>query len=179
MVRALIGKVPQRYEPPRLQHARPLTVNQTVLSLLMDHRGMLRDHYSLDINDAGQLVSIPLLLKGYTPNLGKLPSFLLRLGPNVCPPHFHHFFFFFHPEDGWFDKTTASFSASSSSSSVHSPDQPLHPSSCIHHIFFYLANSPPCRSTGQRKSPVSPRSCGSSRSFTFRRLHPADLLLLP
>ena len=57
----------------------------------MDHRGMLRDHYSLEINDEGELVSIPLLLKGYMPCLGKLPAFLLRLGPNVrLPPRAPH-----------------------------------------------------------------------------------------
>ncbi|KAI5820984.1 hypothetical protein BZA77DRAFT_300472 [Pyronema omphalodes] len=51
--------------------------------LLLDKRVMLRDYFSVDINDEGELVSIPMLLKGYTPCLGKLPSFLLRLGPNV------------------------------------------------------------------------------------------------
>lgn len=44
---------------------------------------MLRDYFSLEINDNGELVSIPLLLKGYMPCLGKLPGFLLRMGPNV------------------------------------------------------------------------------------------------
>lgn len=56
---------------------------QTVESLLLDKRTMLKDYFSLEINDAGELVTIPLLLKGYMPCLGKLPSFLLRLGPNV------------------------------------------------------------------------------------------------
>lgn len=44
---------------------------------------MLRDYFSLDISDDGNLHTIPILLKGYMPSLGKLPAFLLRLGPNV------------------------------------------------------------------------------------------------
>ncbi|CCX05135.1 Similar to DNA mismatch repair protein Mlh1; acc. no. P40692 [Pyronema omphalodes CBS 100304] len=55
---------------------------QIIEKLLLDKRVMLRDYFSVDINDEGELVSIPMLLKGYTPCLGKLPSFLLRLGPN-------------------------------------------------------------------------------------------------
>ena len=47
---------------------------------------MLRDYFSMEINDLDELVSIPLLLKGYMPCLGKLPGFLLRLGPNVSLP---------------------------------------------------------------------------------------------
>jgi hypothetical protein len=56
---------------------------QSIEQVLMDKRVMLRDYFSLEINDDGELVSIPLLLKGYSPSLGKLPTFLLRLGPNV------------------------------------------------------------------------------------------------
>jgi hypothetical protein len=56
---------------------------QIIEKLLLDKRVMLRDYFSVDINDEGELVSIPMLLKGYSPCLGKLPSFLLRLGPNV------------------------------------------------------------------------------------------------
>jgi len=58
-------------------------VTKTIESLLLNKRVMLRDYFSIDINDDGELVCIPLLLKGYMPCLGKLPSFLLRLGPNV------------------------------------------------------------------------------------------------
>jgi len=56
---------------------------QIVENTLRKHRVMLRDYFSFEINDDGELVSIPLLLKGYMPSLGKLPAFLLRLGPNV------------------------------------------------------------------------------------------------
>jgi len=76
---------------------------QIVERTLMTNRVMLRDYFSLEISDNGELVSIPLLLKGYTPSLAKLPGFLLRLGPNVSnpfarpsvaliPPSLHSFF---------------------------------------------------------------------------------------
>jgi DNA mismatch repair protein MLH1 len=44
---------------------------------------MLLEYFSLDISPAGELLGIPLLVKGYTPALAKLPHFLLRLGPHV------------------------------------------------------------------------------------------------
>jgi hypothetical protein len=63
---------------------------QSIEQVLMDKRVMLRDYFSLEINDDGELVSIPLLLKGYSPSLGKLPTFLLRLGPNVSLFHCYY-----------------------------------------------------------------------------------------
>jgi DNA mismatch repair protein MLH1 len=44
---------------------------------------MLNEYFSLQISAEGDLLSIPLLLKGYVPALSKLPRFLLRLGPYV------------------------------------------------------------------------------------------------
>lgn len=50
---------------------------------LLSRRDMLVEYFSLEISEEGDLISIPLLMKGYTPSLTKLPSFLLRLGPHV------------------------------------------------------------------------------------------------
>lgn len=58
-------------------------VVETVLNELIDRREMLLEYFSLEISEEGMLNSIPLLLKGYTPSLAKLPSFFLRLGPYV------------------------------------------------------------------------------------------------
>ena len=44
---------------------------------------MLLEYFSFEISEEGEIISIPLLLKGYTPSLAKLPRFLLRLGPHV------------------------------------------------------------------------------------------------
>ncbi|KAF8320974.1 uncharacterized protein EI90DRAFT_3292775 [Cantharellus anzutake] len=58
-------------------------VVQAIVGLLMDQREMLQEYFSLIINEKGLLESIPMLLKDYTPNLDRLPSFLMRLGPQV------------------------------------------------------------------------------------------------
>lgn len=44
---------------------------------------MLEEYFSLKISEEGMVECIPLLLKDYTPNLDKLPLFLMRLGPQV------------------------------------------------------------------------------------------------
>ncbi|PKS07297.1 hypothetical protein jhhlp_005899 [Lomentospora prolificans] len=56
---------------------------EKVAEQLIERREMLAEYFSLEISPAGELVTIPLLLKGYTPPLAKLPRFLLRLGPSV------------------------------------------------------------------------------------------------
>ncbi|CZR63228.1 related to DNA mismatch repair protein [Phialocephala subalpina] len=58
-------------------------VVELVSAQLIDRREMLLEYFSFEISEDGQLISIPLLLKGYTPSLAKLPRFLLRLGPHV------------------------------------------------------------------------------------------------
>lgn len=54
-----------------------------VADQLIERREMLQEYFSLEISPAGELISLPLLIKGYTPPLVKLPRFLLRLGPAV------------------------------------------------------------------------------------------------
>lgn len=44
---------------------------------------MLDEYFSLRISPTGSVDSIPLLLKGYTPNLDRLPHFLLCLATRV------------------------------------------------------------------------------------------------
>ena len=62
----------------------------------MDRREMLAEYFALTISDSGLVKSLPLLLRDYIPNLDNLPSFLMRLGPQVsihpssclrCLPH--------------------------------------------------------------------------------------------
>ena len=38
---------------------------------------------SMEVNDDGELESLPLILKDYAPNLDRLPQLLMRLGPQV------------------------------------------------------------------------------------------------
>lgn len=58
-------------------------VAELVTKQLIDRRAMLVEYFNFDISDEGRLISLPLLMKGYTPSLAKLPRFLMRLGPCV------------------------------------------------------------------------------------------------
>ncbi|KAH8679006.1 histidine kinase-like ATPase [Tricladium varicosporioides] len=58
-------------------------VVEAVATQLIESRDMLLEYFSFEISESGELISIPLLLKGYTPSWAKLPRFLLRLGPHV------------------------------------------------------------------------------------------------
>ena len=59
------------------------SVTRKVERQLIDRREMLQEYFSLDLSAEGELHSVPLLIKGYTPCMAKLPRFLLRLGPNI------------------------------------------------------------------------------------------------
>ena len=58
-------------------------VAELVTKQLILRREMLFEYFSMEITPQGELRSIPLLLKDYTPSLAKLPRFLMRLGPCV------------------------------------------------------------------------------------------------
>jgi DNA mismatch repair protein MLH1 len=58
-------------------------VVEIVKEQLISKAALLSEYFSIDISPEGELYSIPLLLKDYTPSMGKLPQFLLRLGPHV------------------------------------------------------------------------------------------------
>ncbi|PLB47268.1 DNA mismatch repair protein MutL [Aspergillus steynii IBT 23096] len=69
----------------REQEAKEIFINapDIVAKTLIERREMLNEYFSLQISEQGDLLTIPLLLKGYLPSLAKLPRFLLRLGPYV------------------------------------------------------------------------------------------------
>ncbi|KIK70163.1 hypothetical protein GYMLUDRAFT_34643 [Collybiopsis luxurians FD-317 M1] len=56
---------------------------ERIFDILHSRRAMLAEYFSLDISEDGLVQSLPLLLRDYTPNLDKLPLFLMRLGPQV------------------------------------------------------------------------------------------------
>lgn len=58
-------------------------VVEKVASQLVERREMLQEYFSLEVSPARELISMPLMVKGYTPSVAKLPQFLLRLGPKV------------------------------------------------------------------------------------------------
>ncbi|OBZ78145.1 DNA mismatch repair protein Mlh1 [Grifola frondosa] len=54
-----------------------------IVDTVMARRNMLQEYFSMSVSAEGLVESIPLLLGDYTPNLDKLPLFLMRLGPQV------------------------------------------------------------------------------------------------
>jgi DNA mismatch repair protein MLH1 len=58
-------------------------VVESVREVLIGKAALLQEYFSIEITPEGELCSIPLLTKGYTPSMAKLPQFLLRLGPHV------------------------------------------------------------------------------------------------
>ncbi|KAF9433331.1 DNA mismatch repair protein, partial [Entomortierella beljakovae] len=58
-------------------------IAETVKTHLVSRKAMLREYFSVCINDEGELTALPMLIKGYIPNLEKLPDFLWRLGSEV------------------------------------------------------------------------------------------------
>ncbi|KAL6710245.1 DNA mismatch repair protein Mlh1 [Coniothyrium glycines] len=58
-------------------------VVRTVRDQLISKAALLNEYFSMEITTDGELCSIPLLLKDYTPSIAKLPQFLLRMGPHV------------------------------------------------------------------------------------------------
>lgn len=59
------------------------TIAEAVHSQLLSRRSMLDEYFSLGISEAGNLTSLPLMLRGHVPSFSKLPRFLTRLGPFV------------------------------------------------------------------------------------------------
>ncbi len=59
------------------------SVPDMVATQLIASREMLLQYFNIEVSPEGELVSLPLLMKGYTPSLAKLPRFLMRLGPCV------------------------------------------------------------------------------------------------
>ncbi|KAL0860969.1 hypothetical protein ABMA27_009500 [Loxostege sticticalis] len=51
--------------------------------LLLSKRAMLYEYFSLEINEEGELLALPLLLDGHTPFMGALPTYLVRLVTEV------------------------------------------------------------------------------------------------
>ncbi|KAG0246934.1 hypothetical protein B0O80DRAFT_223106 [Mortierella sp. GBAus27b] len=58
-------------------------IAETVKNHLLERRDMLKRYFSICITDDGLLTALPMLIRQYIPNLGKLPDFLWRLGSEV------------------------------------------------------------------------------------------------
>ncbi|KAH9926723.1 DNA mismatch repair protein MutL [Fomitopsis serialis] len=66
----------------RSKMTRPQIVD-CIVDTLISRREMLEEYFSLGISADGKVETLPMLLRDCTPNLDKLPLFLMRLGPQV------------------------------------------------------------------------------------------------
>ncbi|KAF9542596.1 DNA mismatch repair protein [Mortierella hygrophila] len=58
-------------------------IAQTVANTLVSRKEMLKEYFSICITDDGKLSAIPMIIRGYVPNLEKLSDFLWRLGSEI------------------------------------------------------------------------------------------------
>ncbi|EIN08836.1 DNA mismatch repair protein MutL [Punctularia strigosozonata HHB-11173 SS5] len=56
---------------------------ERIADSIIARREMLGEYFAFNISADGHVETLPLLLRGYTPNLDRLPMFLMRLGPQV------------------------------------------------------------------------------------------------
>eukprot|EP00053_Salpingoeca_punica_P020186 m.210080 g.210080 ORF g.210080 m.210080 type:complete len:866 (+) comp17815_c0_seq1:189-2786(+) len=56
---------------------------ETVAQLLTEKAGMLKEYFAIDIDEHANLRTLPLLLDQYTPDLTRLPMFVLRMATEV------------------------------------------------------------------------------------------------
>ncbi|KAG8918270.1 DNA mismatch repair protein [Tulasnella sp. 417] len=62
----------------------PEEVTEEITKLIVERAELLDEYFSIKVNGkTEELESLPSLLKEYTPNLDRLPQFLMRLGPEV------------------------------------------------------------------------------------------------
>ena len=54
-----------------------------VVSVLMNNREMLAEYFSLKMNDAGEILTIPQLLDEHAPPMSRLPLYIIRIATEV------------------------------------------------------------------------------------------------
>jgi DNA mismatch repair protein MLH1 len=60
-----------------------MLTTQSIAKLLLAKSEMIDEYFSISLTPSGAVESIPMMLKGYTPDLDRLPNFLLCLGARV------------------------------------------------------------------------------------------------
>ncbi|KAI7898874.1 histidine kinase-like ATPase [Cokeromyces recurvatus] len=56
---------------------------KSITDTLVSRAEMLKEYFSMEISNEGNLIGLPMLIKDYVPCMDKLPLFLLRLGTEV------------------------------------------------------------------------------------------------
>ena len=76
--------------------------------LLKKKAGMLEEYFGIHIDDQGNISRLPVILDQYTPDMDRIPEFVLSLGNDVSYKTLHspslnlsNFFFIFSPVHVW------------------------------------------------------------------------------
>ncbi|BGO94970.1 hypothetical protein NBRC10512_003870 [Rhodotorula toruloides] len=86
-LRKLVQLAVDRASGEAAAKAAPSRIVERVYSTLHGARAMLDEYFSFSISDDGKIESLPLVLPGYSPDMNKLPLFLLRIGAHVDWEH--------------------------------------------------------------------------------------------
>ncbi|GAA6049587.1 hypothetical protein NBRC10513_005927 [Rhodotorula toruloides] len=114
----------------------PPKIVERVFSTLHGARAMLDEYFSFSISDDGKIESLPLVLPGYSPDMNKLPLFLLRIGAHVDWEHEKPCFATFLRELAFFYSPAPSPTAPPA---PHSQDQVDAQKRTIQHVLFPAA----------------------------------------
>ncbi|OMJ24325.1 DNA mismatch repair protein Mlh1 [Smittium culicis] len=72
-----------RVVPKEYRGENMVNVAEGIFELIFSRKEMLEEYFCMSISEDGGLVSIPMLMRDYIPNLNKLPLFLLRIGTEL------------------------------------------------------------------------------------------------
>ncbi|KAG2195568.1 hypothetical protein INT47_001315 [Mucor saturninus] len=61
----------------------PDDIAESISELIISKRDMLKEYFSLEITDQGNLIVLPMVIRDYVPCMDKLPLLFLRLGTEV------------------------------------------------------------------------------------------------
>ncbi|KAL0086714.1 mutL-like protein 1, colon cancer, nonpolyposis type 2 [Phycomyces blakesleeanus] len=59
------------------------SIIESITNMLLSRAELLNEYFNIIVSEDGMLHGIPMILRGYVPEMDKLPSFLLRLGTEV------------------------------------------------------------------------------------------------
>jgi len=65
------------------QHEEKALLADIIKTKLIENAPIMKEYFGLNISSEGKLESLPLLLENDTPNLGKLPIYLLKLATEI------------------------------------------------------------------------------------------------
>lgn len=79
---ALLGLKSREFENLHL-NVDPETKSQQIADILLQNSEMLAEYFHIEINDDGEIESLPMLIEDFSPEISKLTSYIVNLAINV------------------------------------------------------------------------------------------------